>query len=326
MTTATSYSQTDVHLDAGWMDRHLRADVSAGLATTPKSLPPKWFYDAVGSDLFEQITALDEYYLTRREAEILEREAATIASLSGATTIVELGSGSSTKTRLLLDAFTNRGGLDLFVPFDVSAAAIDAAKHVLHDAYPTLNIHAVVGDFEHHLETLPSQGTRCFVFLGSTIGNFEPTSRAEFLAGLASAMRPGDSLLLGADLVKSIDRLELAYNDPAGITAAFNKNVLSVLNRELGADFDLDCFEHVARFDTENEWIDIGLRSTHEQRVHIGDLDLEVDFGAGELMRTEISAKFRTERLAAELARAGLHLRQLWTDAAGDFSVTLSVA
>lgn len=325
MTTTTSDpARIDVHLDPEWMDRHLRADVRDGLTSAPKQLPPKWFYDALGSELFDRITTLDEYYPTRREREILTREAASIAALSGADTIVELGSGSSDKTRRLLDAFSARGGFDRFIPFDVSEAAIQGAVAQLAIDYPDLDLHAVVGDFEHHLSEVPTEGTRCFVFLGSTIGNFEPVSRAAFLQGIAESLRPGDSFLLGADLVKDVDRLELAYNDPHGVTEAFNKNVLSVINRELDADFDLDGFDHVAAFDTANEWIDIGLRSTIDQTVHVAGLDLEVGFAAGEYMRTEISAKFRPERIARELHDAGLEMRQLWTDAAGDFSLTLA--
>ena len=314
----------DVHLDPEWMDRALRADVSAGLSATPKELPPKWFYDDVGSELFDKITRLTEYYPTEAEREILHDRATEIARLTGADTVIELGSGTSEKTRVLLDAFAATGRLQTFVPFDVSEATLRHAAWSIAAAHRGLRVHAVVGDFEHHLSTIPQGGRQLTVFLGGTIGNFSPPVRRSFMAEVSARMRPGDTFLLGTDLVKSIDRLELAYNDPAGVTAAFNKNVLNVINRELGANFDPDLFDHVAFFDTENEWMDLGLRSSTEQIVRVAALDLEVRFGGDELMRTEISAKFRREGIEAELAQAGLDLVELWTDTAGDYALSLS--
>jgi L-histidine N-alpha-methyltransferase len=182
----------------------------------------------------------------------------------------------------------------------------------------------VVGDFEHHLEDLPGGGTRLVAFLGSTIGNFAPDERAEFLRDLAASLVPGDALLLGTDLVKDTARLVAAYDDAAGVTAAFNRNVLLVMNRELDGDFDVDAFDHVARWDAAAEWIEMRLRSRRAQRVHLRRLALDVDFAAGEELRTEISAKFRRERVEQELAAAGFELAEWWTDSARDFALSLS--
>jgi L-histidine N-alpha-methyltransferase len=314
----------DVHLDLEWMDRSLRDDVRNGLCATPKELPPKWFYDEVGSELFDKITRLTQYYPTEAERAILQARAATIAERSEADTVVELGSGSSDKTRVLLRAFADAGQLRTYVPFDVSEAPLQVAAREISAAHPGIEVHGVVGDFEHHLDHIPDGGRQLTVFLGGTIGNFPPLERAAFLKAVAERMQPGDTFLLGTDLVKDIGRLELAYDDPAGITAAFNKNVLSVINRELGADFDVQQFEHVAFFDTTNEWMDLNLRSTTDQVVTIADLDLEVSFAEGEMMRTEISAKFRPAGIRAELAAAGLELIDLWTDPNGDYALSLS--
>lgn len=315
----------DQHLPADFAERSLRADVRAGLGTTPKTLPPKWFYDARGSELFTAITRLPEYYPTRAEAEILAREAAEIATSTGADTVIELGSGSSEKTRLLLDALQDAGTLARYVAVDVSdSAVIEAADALLAD-YPELHVHGVVADFEHHLGLLPDAGDhRLFVFLGGTIGNFAPEARREFLAGVRACMRTGDSLLLGTDLVKSPAVLVPAYDDSAGVTAEFNRNVLQVINRELGADFELDRFAHVAAWDDRHEWIEMRLRSEGAQRVRIGALDLTVYFADGEQMRTEISAKFRREGVRAELAGAGLDLRHWWTDGEDRFGLSLA--
>ncbi len=300
--------------------------MAAGLASDPKELPPKWFYDDVGSQLFDEITRLPEYYPTRRERWILEHHAADVARLSGADTLVELGSGTSEKTRLLLDAFVaHRGdGFRRFVPFDVSETTLRGAAAAVAAEYPTVQVHAVVGDFEHHLGTLPDGGRRLVAFLGGTIGNLDPKQRAEFLADLAAGLAPGDGLLLGTDLVKDVDRLVAAYDDAAGVTAAFNRNVLAVVNRELGADFVPERFAHVARFDTDQEWIEMRLRADEAHEVRVADLDLVIGFEAGEEMRTEISAKFRREGVEAELSSAGLALACWWTDPAGDFAVSLS--
>ena len=276
-----------------------------GLQKTPKSLPPKWFYDSVGSDLFDQITRLPEYYPTRAEAQILRAFSAEIAFASQADTLVELGAGTSEKTRQLLDALRDRGSLRGFVPFDVDAGMLSATATAIQREYPGVEIKAVCGDFEEHLTEIPEGGRRLFVFLGSTIGNLTPEPRAEFLATLAAVMRPGDSLLLGTDLVKDTDRLVRAYDDAAGVTAQFNRNVLAVINRELDADFDVDAYQHVARWNTEEERIEMWLRSQRRQRVRVGALDLTVEFAAGEEMLTEVSCKFRPGRGERRIGRRG---------------------
>jgi L-histidine N-alpha-methyltransferase len=302
----------------------MRADVARGLQATPKELPSKYFYDQEGSALFDAITRLPEYYPTRTERGILVARADEIAARSGADTLIELGSGTSEKTRLLLDAVHRRGALRRFVPFDVDEATLRSAAAAVAAEYPGVAVHPVVGDFERHLGLLPAGGRRMIAFLGSTIGNLTPEQRAVFLAGIVAQLEPGDTFLLGTDLVKDVGRLEAAYDDSAGVTAAFNRNVLHRLNRELDADFVPDRFEHVALFDTEREWIEMRLRSSVGQVVTVGGLGLTVRFAAGEEMRTEISAKFRVDGLTGELTVAGLRLLELWTDPAGDFALSLS--
>ncbi len=313
------------HLAADSAAKALRQDVLHGLTQTPKSLPPKWFYDDVGSDLFDQITRLPEYYPTRTEAAILAERAPAIAKISGADTLVELGSGTSAKTRMLLDAMRDRGALRRFIPFDVDAAILQTAGAAIVAEYPGVDVDAVCGDFEEHLSEIPAEGRRLVVFLGSTIGNLTPGPRAEFLAELADVLQPGDSLLLGTDLVKDTGRLVRAYDDSAGVTAAFNRNVLAVINRELDADFDLDSFEHVAKWNGAEERIEMWLRSARAQTVRVEALDLAVDFGAGEEMLTEVSCKFRPETVTAELAAVGLRQTHWWTDPDGDFGLSLAV-
>jgi L-histidine Nalpha-methyltransferase len=320
----------------------LRADALAGLTATPKTLPPKWFYDAQGSELFEKITELPEYYPTRTERSILRAVAPEIAAVTGATALVELGSGSSEKTRLLLSALRGAGTLRGYVPVDVSESALAAAGDALAGEYPGLAVHAVVADFEQYLG-VPSDadasvtagstrvngdagdGPRLVAFLGSTIGNMIPAERAVFLRRVRAQLRQGDAFLLGTDLVKDPAVLVAAYDDGAGVTAAFNKNVLAVLNAELGADFDLDAFEHVAVWDAEREWIEMRLRATSAQSVLVTDLGLVVEFADGEEMRTEVSAKFREAGVRGELAAAGLAMRSWWTDADRQFGLSLSV-
>ena len=320
----TSHVTVDVHLAPDSVARALEADVRAGLGATPKTLPPKWFYDDRGSELFDEITHLPEYYPTRTERAILAASAGEIAELTKADTLVELGSGTSEKTRLLLDALRDAGTLERFVPFDVSEQTLRDAAAAVAVEYPGVRVHAVVGDFEHHLRDLPAGGTRLVAFLGSTIGNLAPGPRAQFLADLAATLAPGDALLLGTDLVKDTARLVAAYDDAAGVTAAFNRNVLAVLDRELDADFDPDRFDHVAVYDPHAEWIEMRLRSRTAQHVRVTALDMDVDFAEGEELRTEISAKFRRERVNRELATAGFQLAEWWTDPAGDFAVSLS--
>ncbi|MEU9400800.1 L-histidine N(alpha)-methyltransferase [Streptomyces sp. NPDC048242] len=301
----------------------LRADVVDGLTRTPKSLPPKWFYDTRGSELFEQITDLPEYYPTRAEREILRDRSGEIAAASSARTLVELGSGSSEKTRLLIDALTS---LEAYVPVDVSESALLGAGQALAVERPDLAVHALLADFTAPLELPDTPGPRLVAFLGGTIGNLLPEERAEFLAAVRGLLAPGDALLLGTDLVKDERVLRLAYDDVAGITAAFNKNVLAVLDRELGADFDLDAFDHVAVWDPQHEWIEMRLRSRTAQTVKLPGVNMVVDFAAGEDLRTEVSAKFRPEGVTAELAAARLELTHWWTDGKDRFALSLSVA
>ena len=319
-----STPRIEVHLGPEDLRAALQRDVAAGLTSVPKELPPMYFYDARGSELFDEITRLPEYYPTRCERSILEERAGEIARLTGADTLVELGSGTSEKTHLLLDALAGAGRLRRIVAFDVSEPTLRQAAATLAGEYPQADVTAVVGDFEHHLRTIPGGGRRLVAFLGGTIGNLAPKERAQFLGEVAALMVPGDALLLGTDLVKDVGRLEAAYDDAAGVTAAFNRNVLLVVNRELGADFDPEGFAHVARFDTDEEWIEMWLRATEAHAVTIGDLDLTVDYAAGEAMRTEISAKFRREGVEAELGDADLAMARWWTDAGGDFAVSLS--
>jgi L-histidine N-alpha-methyltransferase len=307
----------------GFLDG-LRADVRAGLTATPKTLPPKYFYDARGSDLFDQITRLPEYYPTRAETAILTERAGEIAALSRCESLVELGSGTSEKTRLLLNALLSAGTLREFVPFDLDPSVLADSTAALGQEYPQLAVRPFVGDFEHDLAEIPADGRRMVAFLGSTIGNLDPAARANFLKAVGGSLQPGDAFLLGTDLVKDTGRLVAAYDDAAGVTAEFNRNVLRVLNRELGADFRVEDFEHVALWDAVNEWIEMRLRAVGEQRVTISDLGLSVTFAAGEEMRTEISAKFRRSRIEAELGAAGLEVVRFWTDPAGDFGLTLA--
>lgn len=313
-------------LDSADIARSLRADVRAGLLGDPKWLPPKWFYDSRGSELFEEITRLPEYYPTRTERAVLVDAAPAIARITEAKTLVELGSGSSEKTRLLLDAMLSRGTLGSFVPLDVSESALSAAVDALTTAYPGLTVTGVVGDFARHLGHLPDGDNRVVAFLGGTIGNLVPAERAAFLSSLRQVLHPGEWLLLGADLVKDPAVLVPAYDDAAGVTAAFNRNVLHVVNRELDAGFDPEAFTHVALWDPEREWIEMRLRATSPQRVRIAALDATVEFAAGEEMRTEISAKFRRVGLAAELGAAGFALSHWWTDPRDWFGVALAQA
>jgi len=302
----------------------LRADVLAGLSATPKSLPPKYFYDERGSALFDEITRLPEYYLTRAETSILRERAAEIAALAECESLVELGSGTSAKTGLLLRAMLDAGTLREFVPLDVDPAVLAEATDALAARYPGLLLSPFVGDFEHDLGAIPRSGRRMIAFLGSTIGNLGPSDRAQLLAEISAALRPGDTFLLGTDLVKDTGRLLRAYNDAAGVTANFNRNVLRVINRELSADFDVDEFEHVAIWDAKDQWIEMRLRSARAQTVRVADLDLTVSFAAGEEMRTEISAKFRPEQVRSELKQARLEPVRFWTDDNGDFGLTLA--
>jgi L-histidine Nalpha-methyltransferase len=302
----------------------LREDVRRGLARTPKSVPPKWLYDDRGSELFDEITRLPEYYLTRCERSILDRYADELAEATRAHTLIELGSGTSDKTRVLLDALSTVGTLEHFVAFDVSEVMLCASVGRLATEYPSLQLSGVVGDFDRHLHALPRHPQRLIAFLGSSIGNLVPAERRVFLSTLHAVLRPGEALLLGIDLVKEPARLVAAYDDVAGVTAQFIRNLLRVLNRELDADFDFDAFVHSARWNAEAEWMELGLRSLRDQRVRVADLDLDVEFADGEELRSEISAKFRRDGFERELIGLGFGLTGWWTDPAGDFALCLA--
>ncbi|MEV0692155.1 L-histidine N(alpha)-methyltransferase [Streptomyces sp. NPDC050388] len=304
-------------------DAALRADVLRGLTGRPRTLPPKWFYDAYGSELFEEITELPEYYPTRAEREILLARSGEIAAAAGARTLIELGSGSSEKTRHLIDALT---GLHTYVPVDVSESALTRAGQALVAERPGLAVHALIADFTGRMTLPDTPGPRLVAFLGGTIGNLLPAERAAFLASVRALLAPGDALLLGTDLVKDEKVLVRAYDDAAGVTAAFNKNVLTVINRELGADFDPAAFDHVAVWDAEREWVEMRLRSRGAQTVKVPALGLVVDFEAGEELRTEVSAKFRKEGVREELESARLELARWWTDEEERFALSLSMA
>lgn len=312
-TTATTPITVDVHLtEEEWFET-ISADCLTGLTSEPKWLSPVWFYDEVGSRLFDDITRLEEYYPTRAEATLLAGHAGDIVERSGADTLVELGSGTSEKTRHLLDALDDAGRLERYVPFDVSGETVREAADRLLDRYPDLSIHAVVGDFRRHLGEIPRDGRRLVAFLGGTIGNLRPEARRDFLVDLRATMDSDDRLLLGCDLVKDPDVLVRAYDDAAGVTADFNRNALRHLNERLGADFHPHRFDHLARWDADEAWIEMRLRSTSDQVVDLGELGATVRFTEGEELRTEISAKFTPERIAAELDRAGFAVEETWT-------------
>jgi dimethylhistidine N-methyltransferase len=315
----------DDRLPADYFTSTLHADVRHGLANAPRTLPPKWFYDKRGSELFEQITRLPEYYPTRAEQEILTRRAPEIAALTRAATLIELGSGSSRKTRLLLDALTAGGTLRRYAPLDVSASALAEAGEAICRDYPELAVAATVADFSAGLTLSDEPGPRLLAFLGSTIGNLDTDERKDFYRTLSRALSADDQLLLGADLVKDPEVLVRAYDDAAGVTAEFNKNVLHVLNRELGADFDPDAFAHVARWNADDERIEMYLRARTAQTVKIPDLDLTLDLAESEDVRTELCCKFRRDRLTAELQEGGFTVRHWWTDAPGRFALLLAV-
>jgi L-histidine N-alpha-methyltransferase len=297
-------------------------DAQRGLSAAQRWLPPKYFYDDRGSELFDQITLLPEYYPTRAERELLGRHADDIVHAAGAHVLLELGSGSSEKTTILLDALDRAGQLESYVPVDVSAGALRGALDDLARTRPTLPVYPVVADFEHHLSDLPAPGRRLVAFLGSTIGNFTPTDRADFFAQLGQALSPGETFLLGVDLVKDPDRLVAAYDDAAGVTAEFNRNVLHVLNRELDGDFVVDDFEHVAVWDAEREWIEMRLRALRPMTVNLPGAELVFELTAGEEIRTEISAKFRRLTVESELVAAGFRPLGWWTD--GDYALALA--
>ncbi|PXX68592.1 L-histidine N-alpha-methyltransferase [Nocardia tenerifensis] len=314
----------EIHLSDDDLTSALRADARHGLTADPKWLPPKWFYDARGSELFERITELPEYYPTRTERALLERVVGEIARVAQAEVLVELGAGSAVKTRLLLSALTAEGPLKTYVPQDVSSSALRAAADEIAAEFPGLAVHGVVSDFTDTLHNLPGGGRRMIAFLGGTIGNLVPAERAEFLGSIYQVLEPGEQLLLGAGLVIDPAVLVPAYDDAAGVTAEFNRNVLHVLNSRLDADFAPDKFEHIALWDAEHEWIEMRLAATEDMTVHVRNLDLTVRFAAGEQMRTEISAKFRVDGLSTELDAAGFRTERVWTDPDDRFALVLA--
>ena len=319
----TSLLSIDVYLAPEDRLNALAADARAGLTASPKWLPPVWFYDERGSQLFDEITRLPEYYLTAAERSILAAHAKDIATAAHADTLVELGSGTSDKTRLILDAMSGEGSLRRFVPFDVSEETLRAAAKDIRAEYG-IEVAAVVGDFHRHLGEIPRDGRRLVAFLGSTIGNLTPSQRRRFLFDLDVNMTTGDHLLLGTDLVKDRSRLVAAYDDRAGVTAQFNSNVLAVLNNELGADFAPEQFEHIALWNEEANWMEMRLRSRRQQTVRVKKLELDVEFASGEDLLTEISAKFTRAQVDRELWDSGFVAVESWTDSRGDFLLTLA--
>ena len=303
----------------------LIADVRAGLGSNPKTLPPRWFYDARGSELFDRITELPEYYQTRTETAILRDCAAEIAAMVPAENLVELGAGTCTKSRILLDSLRAQGTLTTFTPFDVSEEVLRQCSVGLLDEYPGISVYAMVGDFAEHLGYIPRLGRRLVAFLGSTIGNLDAEQRRRFLADVRGLLAPGDAFLCGLDLVKDPAVLVAAYDDSAGVTAEFNRNVLRVIDRELGADFDVEAFEHLACYDTGLDRIEMHLRSRIAQTVHVPGADMTVEFAAGETVRTEISGKF-TRGLAEQLLDAASMRAVRWfTDPQERFALVLAV-
>jgi L-histidine Nalpha-methyltransferase len=294
------------------------------LRATPRELPASWLYDERGSLLFDEITRLPEYYPTNAEREILAARAAEIAELTKGRTLVELGAGTSEKTLLLLDALSAEGTLERFVPLDVSDDILRLSAEAIAERYPTISVHGIVGDFERDLAALPPGEDRVIAFLGSTIGNLTPDRRARLIRAIAAALAPGDTFLLGVDLVKDPAIIERAYNDSQGVTEQFVRNALTHVNRELGADFAQDRFAYEATWDAEHEWMDIGFRTLEAHTVHVAELEVEFELAEGERLRVEVSSKFTRERIESELADAGLGVTEWWTDEASRFAVLLA--
>jgi L-histidine N-alpha-methyltransferase len=316
--------RVEILLDDADRQAAFRDAALSGLRATPKRVPSVWLYDERGSRLFDEITRLPEYYLTHTEREILAESASEIASETRATTLVELGSGTSEKTRLLLDALAAAGTLRSFAPLDVSEEVLVASAYAIAEEYPEIGVHAIVGDFERHLSALAVGGRRLFAFLGSTLGNLESEGRSRFLHAIATSLEPADELLLGLDLVKEPSRIESAYSDSAGLSERFQRNGLAHFDRELGSDFSGARFEYRAFWDEEREWVDIGFDSAAAQVVQVPKLGIDVELAEGERLRTQVSAKFRRERFESELADVGLALVRWWTDANRDFAVALA--
>lgn len=301
----------------------MREDITRAFSDRPIVLPPKWLYDDHGSQIFDAITRLPEYYPTEAERALLAEHATDIAEQTQATTVVELGSGTSDKTRTLLDAFYATGQLERFVPFDVSEGTLREAAEMLAARYPGLAVDAVAGDFTLHLPHLPSEGRRMVAFLGGTLGNFYEEERRAFLGALGDTLDSGESILLGVDLYKDVNRIVAAYHDETGVSESFNKNVLAVINRELGADFDPTAFTYVPMWDPTHSRIDMRLLSEVDQNVRIDELDLDVELAASEEIRVEISTKFRPHKINTEVTDAGFELTEFWTGD-GDFGLLLA--
>jgi L-histidine N-alpha-methyltransferase len=314
----------DVHLSPDEVRSQMRADALRGLQSKTKSIPPVWFYDERGSRLFEDITQLPEYYPTRAERALLEAHAPSIAELSKADTLVELGAGACDKTRVLLAALEATGTLSRYIPFDVSDEFLRSAATTLAEEFTSLDIHLVIGDFHQHLAEIPTEGRRMIAFLGGTIGNLNPTQRARFLFDLNCTMSSDDSLLIGTDLVKDRKRLVAAYDDGAGVTADFNRNVLHVLNEQLGGDFNPELFRHVALWNDEEQWIEMRLRAEEANEVALTGAGITVRFDEGEDLLTEISAKFTPDRVKRELSEAGFVVEGMWGAEGGEFLLTLA--
>lgn len=314
----------DVHLSEADVRAQMRADALRGLQGVVKSIPPVWFYDERGSRLFEEITQLPEYYPTRAERSLLETHAPAIAGLAKADTLVELGAGACDKTRVLLSALQDAGTLSRYVPFDISDEYLRSAADTLSDEFDGLSLHLVIGDFHHHLTEIPDDGRRMVAFLGGTIGNLDPAQRARFLFDLNCTMSSDDSLLLGTDLVKDRARLVAAYDDATGVTAAFNRNVLHVLNQQLGGNFDPDRFRHVALWNEDEQWIEMRLRADEALDVSLADAGITVHFQKDEDLLTEISAKFTPSRVEAELVQAGFVVEEMWGATDGEFLLSLA--
>ena len=308
--TNLQHSSSAVHL----------AELARSLGSRPRTIPPRWLYDERGSQLFEEITRLPEYYQTEAEREILTTHAAMIAEVTGATTVIELGSGTSDKTRTLLDAFVAHGEIERFCPLDVSEATLLEAAAMLGERYPDLDVEPVVGDFTRHLHCLPSGGTRLVAFLGGTIGNFYLEERRAFLGALADVLEPGDWLGLGVDLVKPVERLIAAYDDSQGVTDAFIHNALHVINNEVGGNIDVGNFEYAPLWDSREHRIDMRLRVSEAEEVYLEALDMTIDFAPGEEISVEISTKFRRDDLLTELHE---QLTERWSTPIRPINVSL---
>ena len=328
MRVTRSATEPRIRIDVLVEDEDRRAELYDAtfwsLRATPRELPAVWLYDEQGSLLFDEITRLPEYYPTNAEREILTARAAEIAELTHGRTLVELGAGTSEKTLLLLDALSAAGTLERFAPLDVSEEVLRASAEAIAERYPAISVHGIVGDFERDLRAIPPGDCRMIAFLGSTVGNLYPERRAKLFQAIASALAPGDSFLLGVDLVKDPAVIERAYNDSRGVTEQFVRNGLTHANRELKADFVQERFAFDAHWDAEHEWMDIGFRAIEAHTVRVAELEVEFDLAEGERLRVEVSSKFRQDRIEAGLAAAGLQLTGWWTDEATRFALLLA--